>query len=87
MSFSDSFLAETGLWIVNKRCGQFYVLLDMTHDLRLQLIDIVETVYRGASKGRGLVVSPKGRLDVTFNSTYRNSSFCQIIQHDTDIKR
>lgn len=25
----------------------------------LQLIDIVETVYRGASKGRGLVVSPK----------------------------
>jgi hypothetical protein len=24
------------------------------------LIDIVETVYRGASKGRGLVVSPKG---------------------------
>lgn len=25
-----------------------------------QLIDIVETVYRGASKGRGLVVSPKG---------------------------
>jgi hypothetical protein len=27
----------------------------------LQMIDIVETVYRGASKGRGLVVSPKGR--------------------------
>ena len=26
----------------------------------LQLIDIIETVYRGASKGRGLVVSPKG---------------------------
>lgn len=25
-----------------------------------QLIDIIETVYRGASKGRGLVVSPKG---------------------------
>ena len=25
-----------------------------------ELIDIVETVYRGASKGRGLVVSPKG---------------------------
>lgn len=24
------------------------------------MIDIVETVYRGASKGRGLVVSPKG---------------------------
>jgi hypothetical protein len=28
--------------------------------LYLQLIDIIETVYRGASKGRGLVVAPKG---------------------------
>ena len=27
-----------------------------------QLIDIIETVHRGASKGRGLVVSPKGIL-------------------------
>ncbi len=27
---------------------------------RTQMIDIIETVYRGASKGRGLVVSPKG---------------------------
>ena len=27
-----------------------------------QMIDIIETVYRGASKGRGLVVSPKGAL-------------------------
>jgi hypothetical protein len=27
-----------------------------------QMIDIIETVYRGASKGRGLVVSPKGEL-------------------------
>jgi DIM1 family U5 snRNP protein len=25
-----------------------------------EFIDIIETVYRGASKGRGLVVSPKG---------------------------
>lgn len=25
-----------------------------------ELIDLIETVYRGASKGRGLVVSPKG---------------------------
>jgi len=24
------------------------------------MIDIIETIYRGASKGRGLVVSPKG---------------------------
>jgi hypothetical protein len=27
-----------------------------------EFIDIVETVYRGARKGRGLVVSPKGEL-------------------------
>ena len=34
-----------------------------THSsLYCQLIDIIETVYRGASKGRGLVVSPKGIL-------------------------
>jgi hypothetical protein len=26
-----------------------------------EFIDIVETVYRGARKGRGLVVSPKGK--------------------------
>ncbi|KAH7102436.1 4A/4B type thioredoxin-like protein [Auriculariales sp. MPI-PUGE-AT-0066] len=28
-------------------------------DNKQELIDIIETVYRGASKGRGLVVSPK----------------------------
>jgi U5 snRNP protein, DIM1 family len=27
-----------------------------------EFIDIVETVYRGARKGRGLVVSPKGAV-------------------------
>jgi DIM1 family U5 snRNP protein len=27
-----------------------------------ELIDIIETVYRGAKKGRGLVVSPKGEF-------------------------
>jgi len=27
-----------------------------------ELIDIIETIYRGAKKGRGLVVSPKGRV-------------------------
>lgn len=37
-----------------------------------ELIDIIETIYRGAKKGRGLVVSPKGMsivfiwLDVLF---------------------
>lgn len=30
-----------------------------------EFIDIVETVYRGASKGRGLVVSPKGEQQRT----------------------
>jgi hypothetical protein len=28
-----------------------------------ELIDIIETIYRGAKKGRGLVVSPKGELN------------------------
>lgn len=27
-----------------------------------ELIDIIETIYKGAKKGRGLVVSPKGRI-------------------------
>lgn len=41
-----------------------------THFLLPQLIDIIETVYRGASKGRGLVVSPKGQslIAYLFNS-------------------
>ncbi len=29
-----------------------------------KLIDIIETIYRGAKKGRGLVVSPKGELNL-----------------------
>lgn len=29
-----------------------------------ELIDIIETIYRGAKKGRGLVVSPKGAFIV-----------------------
>lgn len=32
----------------------------LTHLSPPQMIDIIETVYRGASKGRGLVVSPRG---------------------------
>ncbi len=38
----------------------------------LQVIDIIETVYRGASKGRGLVVSPKGGLLAAFDLPYVN---------------
>ncbi len=30
-----------------------------------ELIDIIETIYRGAKKGRGLVVSPKGTSTLT----------------------
>lgn len=30
-----------------------------------ELIDIIETIYRGAKKGRGLVVSPKGMLSAS----------------------
>ncbi|KAF7297311.1 Spliceosomal protein DIB1 [Mycena indigotica] len=39
-------------------------------DNKQEMIDIIETVYRGASKGRGLVVSPKGTfmLYLTANS-------------------
>ena len=33
-------------------------------DDKQELIDIVEVVYRGARKGHGLVVSPKGAQTV-----------------------
>lgn len=29
-----------------------------------ELIDIIETIYKGAKKGRGLVVSPKGKCSM-----------------------
>ena len=52
-----------GQWITSKRCV-FYAFLffKVQNSLYCQLIDIIETVYRGASKGRGLVVSPKGTI-------------------------
>lgn len=31
-----------------------------------ELIDIIETIYKGAKKGRGLVVSPKGKWFLLF---------------------
>lgn len=31
-----------------------------------ELIDIIETIYKGAKKGRGLVVSPKGKFGSVF---------------------
>jgi len=33
-----------------------------------EVIDIIETVYRGASKGRGLVVSPRGKSCCLFDT-------------------
>jgi DIM1 family U5 snRNP protein len=36
--------------------------LNWVLDDKQELIDILETIYRGAKKGRGLVVSPKGGL-------------------------
>lgn len=43
-----------------------------------ELIDIIETIYKGAKKGRGLVVSPKGMCCV---STVGDS---QVTNKDAD---
>jgi hypothetical protein len=48
-----------------------------------ELIDIIETIYRGAKKGRGLVVSPKGELNICL-ALERMADFSQIIPRDTD---
>lgn len=50
-----------------------------------EMIDIIETIYRGAKKGRGLVVSPKGKLFSLLNSSIMLIS-CQITRPDTAIK-
>lgn len=44
----------------NKQEVSFEAVRVLNTNVGPQLIDIIETVYRGASKGRGLVVSPKG---------------------------
>ena len=46
------------LWRVTRRLCVMQINWAM-HD-KQELIDIVEVVYRGARKGHGLVVSPKG---------------------------
>lgn len=38
-----------------------------------ELIDIIETIYRGAKKGRGLVVSPKGRCRETLAAVQKTA--------------
>ena len=40
-----------------------------------ELIDIIETIYKGAKKGRGLVVSPKGectrhKMSMSFTNSW-----------------
>ena len=45
-------------------------LLDSQLIIPLQMIDIIETVYRGAAKGRGLVVSPKGCSSIFTRGTW-----------------
>lgn len=53
-----------------------------------ELIDIIETIYKGAKKGRGLVVSPKGMLSIiAYVAQVRRLKRLQIILHDTDTKK
>ena len=57
------------------------------NSLYWQLIDIIETVYRGASKGRGLVVSPKGAiLLVCLAPLRRADAFQKTTRHATGTK-
>lgn len=52
--------------------------INWTMEDKQEMIDIIETVYRGARKGRGLVVSPKDystKYRYWF-SVYFSSSFC-----------
>ncbi|KAF8674608.1 Mitosis protein DIM1 [Rhizoctonia solani] len=54
---------------INTRSRNKHIMIDLgtgnnnkinwAMDDKQEMIDIIETVYRGASKGRGLVVSPK----------------------------
>lgn len=41
------------------------ILTHLLGHLVTKMIDIIETVYRGASKGRGLVVAPKGEENLS----------------------
>jgi hypothetical protein len=49
-----------------------------------ELIDIIETIYKGAKKGRGLVVSPKGRIAHSLRRVAKQLlTAMQIIRRDT----
>jgi len=43
--------------LVAQRCGASTV--NWAVDDKQEMIDLIETVYRGARKGRGLVIAPK----------------------------
>ncbi|KAI9707281.1 MAG: U4/U6-U5 snRNP complex subunit dib1 [Candelina mexicana] len=47
--------------------------LNWVLDDKQELIDIIETIYKGAKKGRGLVVSPKGSALPTKTRLWLNS--------------
>ena len=51
-----------------------------------ELIDIIETIYRGAKKGRGLVVSPKGELYFCPGMEWKADGL-QITLPDTDTRQ
>lgn len=46
--------SDSQVCAVYLRCSSNWAI-----DNKQEMIDIIETVYRGASKGRGLVISPK----------------------------
>ncbi len=49
-----------------------------------ELIDIIETIYRGAKKGRGLVVSPKGMCTLPrYANIYAN--VCSRLLHEISL--
>ena len=51
-----------------------------------ELIDIIETIYRGAKKGRGLVVSPKG-ITLLVSDGRKCVDKSQITRRGIDIRR
>lgn len=52
-----------------------------------ELIDIIETIYKGAKKGRGLVVSPKGMFIWLGRASDLMLTRVQITRRDTGTKR
>jgi hypothetical protein len=56
-------------WAMGDKQEVSYSDFEHVQKLISQMIDVIETVYRGASKGRGLVVAPKGDLASSSRST------------------